>query len=30
MALEKFELELVSFIDITDKVRHFVFKRTDG
>lgn len=30
MALEKFELELVSFKDITDKVRHFVFKRTDG
>ena len=30
MALEKFELELVSFKDITDDVRHFVFKRTDG
>ncbi|GAB4222060.1 MAG: ferredoxin--NADP reductase [Francisella sp.] len=30
MALEKFELELVSFKDITDKVRHFVFKRKDG
>lgn len=30
MALEKFELELVSFKDITDNVRHFVFKRTDG
>jgi len=29
MALEKFELELVSFTDITDNVRHFVFKRTD-
>ncbi len=30
MALEKFELELVSFKDITDNVRHFAFKRTDG
>lgn len=30
MALEKFELELISFKDITDNVRHFVFKRTDG
>lgn len=30
MALERFELELVSFKDITDNVRHFVFKRTDG
>ena len=30
MALEKFELELVSFKNITDNVRHLVFKRTDG
>ncbi|KEI35192.1 phenol 2-monooxygenase [Francisella sp. W12-1067] len=30
MALEKFDLELVSFKDITNNVRHFVFKRTDG
>ena len=29
MALEKFDLELLSFKDITPKVRHFVFKRTD-
>ncbi|AXA33272.1 FAD-binding oxidoreductase [Francisella adeliensis] len=30
MAIERFELELVSFKDITDTVRHLVFKRTDG
>ena len=30
MALEKFDLELISFKDITDNVRHFYFKRTDG
>ncbi len=29
MAVEKFNLELVSFKDITDNVRHLVFKRTD-
>ena len=29
MALERFDLELVSFKDITPNVRHFVFKRTD-
>ena len=30
MAIEKFDLELISFKDITDNVRHLVFKRTDG
>ena len=30
MAVEKFNLELVSFKDITDNVRHLVFKRTDN
>lgn len=30
MAIEKFELELVSFKDITETVRHLVFNRTDG
>lgn len=30
MALEKFDLELVSFKDLTPNVRHFVFKRTDN
>lgn len=30
MALEKFDLELVSFKNITDNVRHFCFKRIDG
>jgi ferredoxin-NADP reductase len=30
MAVEKFSLELLSFKDITDNVRHLVFKRTDG
>lgn len=30
MAIERFDLELVSFKDITPTVRHFVLKRTDG
>jgi len=29
MALERFELELVSFEDISQNTRHFTFKRTD-
>ncbi len=30
MAIERFELELLSFKDIAPTVRHFAFKRTDG
>lgn len=30
MAIEKFDLELISFEDITDNIRHLRFKRTDN